>query len=107
MHMPVLAISGHQARNALEGHYQKEVDLVSMIKDVAAAFVQHAATPPQARHLVDRAVRIALGERPVIAIVLPNDLQDMTYEDPRRKHGNVHEHRVRHGDKRRAPLREG
>ena len=28
------------------------------------------------RHLVDRAIRIALGERRVTAIILPNDLQD-------------------------------
>jgi pyruvate dehydrogenase (quinone) len=97
--MPVWAISGHQARNALGGRYQKEVDLVSVFKDVVGAFVQHASTPGRRGDLVDRAVRIALGERPVTAIVLPNDPQDMTYEDPPKKHGNVHEHRVRQGDK--------
>ena len=42
-HMPVLAIAGQQARNALGGHYQQEVDLVSMYKDVAGAFVQQAS----------------------------------------------------------------
>jgi len=42
------------------------------------------------RHLVDRAIRIALGERRVTAIILPNDLQDMPYEDPPRKHGTIH-----------------
>ncbi len=35
-------------------------------------------------------MRIALGERRVTAIILPNDLQDMPYEDPPRKHGTVH-----------------
>ena len=39
-HMPVLAIAGQQARNALGGHYQQELDLVTMFKDVAGAFVR-------------------------------------------------------------------
>jgi len=34
-HMPVLAITGQQARMALGGHYQQEVDLPAMFKDVA------------------------------------------------------------------------
>jgi pyruvate dehydrogenase (quinone) len=89
-HMPVLAIAGQQARNAIGGHYQQEVDLPSMFKDVAGAFVEQASSPAQVRHLVDRAVRIALGERRVTAIVLPNDLQEMPYQDPPRKHGTIH-----------------
>jgi len=55
-HMPVLAIAGQQARTAIGGHYQQEVDLVSMFKDVAGAFVYQAGMPAQVRHLVDRAV---------------------------------------------------
>ncbi|AET93147.1 thiamine pyrophosphate protein TPP binding domain protein [Burkholderia sp. YI23] len=89
-HMPVLAITGQQARAALGGHYQQEVDLSAMFKDVAGAFVQQASVPAQIRHLVDRAVRIALSERRVTALVLPNDLQDLDYEPPGRKHGTLH-----------------
>lgn len=89
-HQPVLAIVGQQARAALGGHYQQELDLVSMFKDVAGAFVQQASTPEQVRHLVDRAVRTAVGERRVTAVILPNDLQDLPYEDPPRAHGTVH-----------------
>ena len=89
-HMPVLAIAGQQARAALGGHYQQELDLVSMFKDVAGAFVEQASVPEQVRHLIDRAVRIALAERKVTAIVLPNDLQDLPYEAPGRKHGTLH-----------------
>ena len=63
-HMPVLAIAGQQSRNALGGHYQQEVDLPSLFKDVAGAFVEQASTPAQVRHLVDRAIRIALGRAP-------------------------------------------
>lgn len=89
-HMPVLALVGQQARAAMGGHYQQEVDLASLYKDVAGAFVQQAATAPQVRHLVDRAVRIALGERKVTALILPNDLQDMPFREPPRKHGTLH-----------------
>jgi pyruvate dehydrogenase (quinone) len=89
-HMPVLAIAGQQARTALGGHYQQEVDLVSMFKDVAGAYVQQATTAPQVRHLTDRAVRIAKGERRVTALIFPNDLQDEPYEEPPHKHGTLH-----------------
>ena len=89
-HMPVLAIVGQQARTALGGHYQQELDLVSMFKDVAGAFVQQASAPSQVRHLVDRAIRTAVGERRVTALVLPNDLQEEPYSEPARAHGTVH-----------------
>jgi pyruvate dehydrogenase (quinone) len=89
-HMPVLAITGQQARTALGGHYQQEVDLPNLLKDVAGAFVEQASAPAQVRHLVDRAIRTALGERAVTAIIFPNDLQEMPYEEPPRKHSTVH-----------------
>ena len=89
-HMPVLAIAGQQARTALGGHYQQEVDLPSLFKDVAGAFVQQASAPAQVRHLVDRAIRVAVAERRVTAIVLPNDLQQAAYEEPGRVHGTLH-----------------
>jgi pyruvate dehydrogenase (quinone) len=89
-HMPVLAIVGQQARTALGSHYQQELDLVSMFKDVAGAFVQQASAPSQVRHLLDRAVRTAVGERRVTALILPNDLQELKYEAPARAHGTAH-----------------
>ncbi|ANK87816.1 MULTISPECIES: thiamine pyrophosphate-requiring protein [unclassified Rhizobium] len=89
-HQPVLAIVGQQARHALGGHYQQELDLAALFKDVASDFVQQASAPAQVRHLIDRAVRIALANRTVTAIILPNDLQEMPYEEPARKHGTVH-----------------
>ncbi|GCB06027.1 thiamine pyrophosphate-requiring protein [Ralstonia sp. SET104] len=89
-HMPVLAITGQQARTAVGGHYQQEVDLVAMFRDVAGAFVHQASMPAQVRHLLDRAVRIAIGQRRVTALVLPNDLQEMPYTAPAHAHGTVH-----------------
>ena len=60
----------------------KTYQLPSLLKDVAGAFVVQASAPAQVRHLVDRAIRTALGERRVTAIILPNDLQDMPLEKP-------------------------
>ena len=90
-HQPVLAIVGQQALTALGGHYQQEVDLVSLFEDVAGEYVHMASTPAQVRHLVDRAVRIAKAERTVTCIILPNDLQEMdAVETPPRAHGTIH-----------------
>jgi len=89
-HMPVLAIVGQQARTSLGSHYQQELDLTAMFKDVSGAFVQQASAPAQVRHLVDRAIRTAYGERRVATIILPNDLQDEAYSEPAHAHGMVH-----------------
>ena len=45
----------------------------------AGAFMQQAPSPAQVRHLIDRAIRIALGDWRVTVIVLPNDLQEAPY----------------------------
>jgi pyruvate dehydrogenase (quinone) len=90
-HQPVLAIVGQQARAALGGHYQQEVDLVSLFKDVAHEYVHMATTPEQMRHLVDRAMRIAKVERTVTCLIVPHDVQELdAIETPPRKHGTVH-----------------
>src|SRR5690606_38581654 len=90
-HQPVVAIVGQQARTALGGDYQQEVDLVSLFKDVAHDFVHVAASPVQARHLVDRAIRIAMERRAVTCVIVPNDVQDLpAVEVPPREHGTVH-----------------
>lgn len=88
---PVVAIVGQQARSALGGDYQQEVDLISLFKDVAHDFVHAANSPTQARHLIDRAIRIAMERRSVTCVILPNDVQDLpAVETPPRSHGTVH-----------------
>ena len=90
-HQPVLAIVGQQKRAGLGGDYQQEVDLISLFKDVASEYVHMASTPAQVRHLVDRAVRIALEHRTVTCLIFPNDIQDMkAVPVPPREHGTVH-----------------
>ncbi len=89
-HQPVVAIVGQQARTALGGHYQQEVDLISLYKDVAHEYVHMCSSPSQVRHLIDRAFRIAMATRSVTCIIMPNDVQELPYEEPGRKHGTVH-----------------
>jgi pyruvate dehydrogenase (quinone) len=88
-HQPVVAIVGQQKTTALGAQYQQEVDLITLFKDVAHHFVEMCTTPAAARHLVDRAVRIAKAERTVTCIIFPNDIQEMEMEDPPRAHGST------------------
>jgi pyruvate dehydrogenase (quinone) len=90
-HQSVVAIVGQQARAALGGDYQQEVDLISLYKDVAHEFVHMVTDPKQVRHLVDRAVRIAKVCRCVTCIIIPNDVQELdAVEKPPRAHGTIH-----------------
>ena len=89
-HQPVVAIVGQQARAALGGSYQQEVDLVTLFKDVAHEYVQLVTEPEQMRHAVDRALRIALAERTVTCVIVPNDLQTEDIADPPHEHGTIH-----------------
>ncbi|WCR11038.1 thiamine pyrophosphate-requiring protein [Paracoccus stylophorae] len=90
-HQPVLAIVGQQARAALGGNYQQEVDLQVLFKDVAKDYVHTCMVPAQARHLIDRGMRIAMAKRLPTAIIFPNDVQEAdAVETPPRAHGTVH-----------------
>ncbi|MGH8151132.1 MAG: thiamine pyrophosphate-binding protein, partial [Rhodanobacteraceae bacterium] len=90
-HMPVVAIVGQSARAVLGGRYQQEVDLTNLFKDVASDYVEMITVPAQVRHVVDRALRIAISRRVVTCIVVPNDLQELkAVETPPREHGTIH-----------------
>jgi pyruvate dehydrogenase (quinone) len=90
-HQPVVAIVGQQAQTALGGNYQQEVDLVSLFKDVANEYVEMAMRPAQMRHLIDRALRIAISQRTVTCLIVPNDLAaEKAIETPPHEHGTVH-----------------
>ncbi|MGO1462207.1 MAG: thiamine pyrophosphate-requiring protein [Marinobacter sp.] len=88
-HVPVVAIIGQQARKTIGTDYQQEIDLGSLYKDVAGDYVHVLSDPPQARHLVDQAVRIAIARRTVTAIIVPNDVQDLPMEEPTASDGVV------------------
>ncbi len=88
-HVPVVAIVGQQKRTSLGAHYQQEVDLQVLFKDVSE-FVQYCMEPAQARHLVDRALRIALDRKGVATLIFPGDVQEENaVESPPRMHGSV------------------
>ena len=88
--VPVVAIVGQQARASLGAHYQQEVDLQTLFKDVASDYVATGTVPAQVRTLIDRAVRIAQTRRSVTCVILPNDLQLLDYEEPKMTHGYTH-----------------
>src|SRR3954468_10293443 len=89
-HVPVLALVGQQKRTSLGAHYQQEIDLQTLYKDVAE-FVEMCTEPAQMRHLIDRAIRIALDRKTVCAIIVPNDVAEMpAVPSPPREHGSVY-----------------
>lgn len=89
-HQPVVAILGQVSRSAGGSYYQQEIDLVSLYKDVAHEFVSVLTSPDQARGLIDRAIRIALSERTVTAVIVPHDVQGLeAVNEPAHEHGKV------------------
>src|SRR4051794_17527574 len=89
-HQPVLAIVGQQKRMSLGASYQQEVDLNTLFKDVSE-YVQICMEPAQARHLVDRAIKMALARRGVATLIFPADVQEETaVPAPPRMHGAVY-----------------
>ncbi len=80
-HQPVVAIVGQQASTSLGSHYQQEIDLISLYKDVASEYVQMITSPQQVDMAVDRAIRIAAAERIVTALIIPNDIQELDAVD--------------------------
>ncbi len=89
-HQPVVAIVGQAATTALGADFQQEVDLTVLFKDVACEYVQMCSTPAQARHIVDRAIRIAKAHRTVTCMIFPGDVQEMdAVPSPERVHGTT------------------
>src|SRR5947209_173348 len=90
-HQPVLAIVGQQPRPAIGGNFTQEVDLISLYKDVASEYVQMASHRARVRHLIDRAIRIAVGQRTVTCVIVPADVQEeKAVEQSPHAHGTVH-----------------
>jgi pyruvate dehydrogenase (quinone) len=75
-HVPVLALVGQSATFALGTEFQQEVDLQTLFKDVASDYDLTIVDPAQARHAVDRAVRSALSQRSVTALIVPRNVQE-------------------------------
>jgi pyruvate dehydrogenase (quinone) len=89
-HQPVVAIVGQQKRMSLGANYQQEVDLNTLFKDVASEYLMTIMDPTQARHVIDRAIRIARASRSVTAVIVPEDVQESEHQEPPRSHGAVY-----------------
>jgi pyruvate dehydrogenase (quinone) len=85
-HMPVLAICG-QAESTVRGaNYQQELNLDRLFADVAE-YVQEVSHPAQLPHVVDRAIRLAIAQRGPSVVIIPKDVQEETFQAPKRAHG--------------------
>lgn len=87
-HQPVLAIVGQQKRATVGAHYQQEIDLQVLFKDVGG-FVSTVMEPASARHVIDRAIKSAYEERRPAIVIVPEDVGEADYADPPREHGAV------------------
>lgn len=89
-HQPVLAIVGQQPLVGLGGDVQQEVNLRVLMDDVAE-YVEVVASPEQLRHVIDRAMRIAVSERVVSCIIIPHDvLREPAVPNPPHMHARMH-----------------
>jgi pyruvate dehydrogenase (quinone) len=90
-HQPVVAIVGDITQMSGGSRYQQEVDLPTLFKDVAGAFLEVVSDPAQVRHAIDRAMRIALAERTVTCIIVPHNVQTQeAVTAPPHEHGAMH-----------------
>src|SRR4051812_9315750 len=77
---PVLAITGQTYHDLIGTHYQQEIDLISLYKDVAT-FNTMITGAQQARGIVDVACRTALSQPGVAHLNIPVDIQDQKLSD--------------------------
>jgi pyruvate dehydrogenase (quinone) len=75
-HQPVLAIFGRQPSLVIGAGDMQRVDRDALFNEVANEYVQLASHPAQIRHLIDCAIGVAITERTVTCVIVPNDLQD-------------------------------
>src|SRR5438874_3591392 len=85
-HTPLLAICGQAEATVRGASYQQELNLDRMFADVAE-FVQEVSHPAQLPHVIDRAIRLAIARRGPSAIIIPKDVQEQAFEEPKRAHG--------------------
>jgi pyruvate dehydrogenase (quinone) len=85
-HVPVLAITGQAEVTVRGSNYQQELNLDRIFADVSN-FTQEADSPAALRHLVDRGIRVAVSQNGVAALILPKDVQDAEWEEPKMAHG--------------------
>src|SRR5207247_1918607 len=88
---PVLALTGQTYHDLIGTHYQQEVDLLALFKDVAV-FNQMVLGAGHAASLIDAGCRAALSERGVAHITVPVDFQEQPIGDDEKSAKNVEGH---------------
>src|SRR6478735_3686269 len=88
---PVLAVTGQTYHDLIGTHYQQEVDLLSLFKDVAV-YNQQVLGAAHAESLIDAACRTALASHGVAHVTCPVDLQEQALEDDEQSKKNVRGH---------------
>jgi len=88
---PVLAITGQTYHDLIGTHYQQEVDLLALFKDVAV-FDQMVMGGGHVRGLVDAGCRAALSQQAVAHITFPVDLQEQAVTDDEKSEKRVEGH---------------
>ena len=78
---PVLAITGQTYHDLIGMHYQQEVDLLSLFKDVAVYNQQVLGAGARRRRSSTPACRTALSTRGVAHITCPVDIQEQAVKD--------------------------
>lgn len=81
---PVLAITGHTFHDLIGTHYQQDVDLNTLFKDVAV-YSERVMGPAHAGNVVDAAIKAAISRRTVAHLTIPKDIQDWSADDDRSK----------------------
>jgi pyruvate dehydrogenase (quinone)/pyruvate oxidase len=88
---PVLAITGHTYHDLIGTHYQQDVNVPALFRDVAL-YDQLVLGAHQVRALVDVACRTALSQRGVAHLCCPVDIQEQTLSDDRESEPKVPGH---------------
>lgn len=89
--VPVLALTGQTYHDLLGMHYQQEVDLLALFKDVAI-FNQQVMGAAHVHGLIDAACRTALAGRGVAHITTPVDIQEEALEADTKSEKNIPGH---------------
>lgn len=87
--VPVVAIVGQTDRSAMGGSFQQEVDLQSVLKDVASEYLVEVNVSEQLPNAIDRAIKVALTQRAPTALIIPADVQEATYSPPKHQFRHV------------------
>ncbi len=88
-HMPVVALVGQQGPPPRSAATTSRKSTAHPVQG-RFAYVETVVHPAQLRHVVDRAFRVAIAERQVATVIIPNDIQQLpAVESPPHQHANV------------------